>query len=187
MAMKPNTKRILRLALLGAAGGAAAGLAAGCRGSQDQAIHGEMFPADEQVRPVDRMVEVQSAAAARADATLYTCHFDHGSALNSLGRAKLDLMLRDDDETIPMVIYLDVRSPGGTQDAHRESVRHYLADRGVADAQLEFRTGPNLEYTSPARDGLRGLQKLEGVTEDASADAPKPLAALGNLGDSSKK
>src|SRR5213592_1110073 len=119
MAMTPRTKKIIRLALLGVAGGAVIGLAAGCQSGPDRAIHGEMFPADEQVRPVDRMVDVQSAAAARSDATLNDSHFGRGASLNSLGRARLDLMLRDDDDATPLVVYLDVRTAGGATDAHR--------------------------------------------------------------------
>jgi hypothetical protein len=183
MAMNPRTKRILRLALSGVAVGAVVGLAKGCKSGPDHAIHGEMFPADSDVRPVDRMVEVQSAAAARSDATLNAAHFDRGAALNSLGRAKLDLMLRDDDESLPMVVYLDVRDAGGATDAHRDAVRHYLADRGVADAQLEFRTGPNLEYTRPARDGLRGLKKLDGSPDEGGGGEPKqPWATVDMIG-----
>jgi hypothetical protein len=183
MAMNPRTKRIVRLALSGVAVGAVIGLASGCQSKPDREIHGEMFPADTDIRPVDRMIEVQSAAAARSDATLTAAHFDRGAALNSLGRAKIDLMLRDDDETVPLVIYLDMRDTAGVTDAHRDAVRHYLADRGVADAQLELRTGPNLEYTRPARDGLRGLHQLEGKPEDAAAaDAKQPWAGVDPLG-----
>ncbi len=177
--------RILRLALLGAAGGAALGMAAGCRNKADRAIHGELFPPDEQVRPVDRMVEVQSASAARRDATLNALHFDRGAALNSLGRAKLDLMLRDDDESLPLVVYLDVRDRGGVTEDHRDAVRRYLADRGVAEAQLDLRTGPNLDYTRPARDGLRGLQKIDGRSDTDAADGgaeQKPWASVELLG-----
>src|SRR5215208_3484973 len=99
MARNLRTKRIFRLALLAIAGGAVAGVALGCQSNPDRAIHGEVFPPDEQIRPIDRAVDVQAAKAARADATLYTYHFDRGAALNSLGRAKLDLMLRGDDES----------------------------------------------------------------------------------------
>ena len=182
MAMNPRTMRIVRLALMGVAGGAVIGLAHGCQSKPDQAIHGEMFPGDNDVRPVDRMVEVQAAAAARTDSTLNAYHFDRGAALNSLGRAKLDMMLRDDDETLPLVVYLDVRSPGGATEAQRDSVRHYLADRGVADAQLEFRTGPNLDHTRPARDGLRGLQKIDGGADEAAAANDKPWAKVDMIG-----
>jgi hypothetical protein len=185
MAMNTRTKRIVRLALMGVAGGAVIGFASGCHGKADHAIHGEMFPGDNEIRPIDRMIEVQSAAAARSDATLNGYHFDRGAALNSLGRSKLDLMLRDDDETLPLVIYLDVRDPGGASESHRDSVRHYLADRGVADAQLEFRTGPNLDHSRPARDGLRGLKQMEGAN-GKPAEATK-MFSVTNLGEPPKK
>ena len=190
MSMDPKTKRIVRLALMGVAVGAVIGFATGCQGKPDHAIHGEMFPGDNEIRPVDRAVEVQAAAAARNDSTLNAYHFDRGAALNSLGKAKLDLMLRDDDESLPLVVYLDVRAAGGVREAHRDAVRNYLADRGVADANLEFRTGPNLDHTRPARDGLRGLKHLEGAPADAPVDSTeKPSAAAGALllGDSAKK
>ena len=189
MAMKPTTKRIVRLALLGIATGAAAGLAAGCQNRPEREIHGEMFPADEDVRPVDRMVEAQSAAAARADATLNAYHFDRSAALNSLGRSKIDLMLRDDEDALPLVVYLDVRDAAGSLDRHRDAVRHYLADRGVADEQVEFREGPNLEFNRPARDGLRGLNKLQGQADALAgpADAMPPTGTAGLTGDPTKK
>ena len=187
--MKAKTKRIIRLALLGGAGGAVLGLAAGCGGgAADQANHGEMFPPDEEVRPVDRMVEVQSAAAARADATLNAYHFDRGAALNSLGKAKLDLMLRDDDESLPLVVYLDVRGGSGASDAHRDAVRHYLADRGVGEVQLELRDGPNLEHTRPARNGLRGLRKIEGDDSPSTdAEGAKATGLVPMIGEPPKK
>ena len=178
--MNAKTKRFLRLALIGCAGGAALGLAAGCGSSgSDKAMHGELFPPDEAIRPVDRMVEVQSAAAARADATLNAYHFDQGAALNSLGRAKLDLMLRDDDDSLPLVVYLDVRDASGPTDKQRDAVRHYLADRGVAETQVELRDGPNLTYTRPARDGLRGLRRLEGPDDPAAASDADALKSGG--------
>ena len=187
--MNAKTKQILRLGLIAGVGGAALGLAAGCQRGRDRAIHGEMFPADEQVRPVDRVAEVQASAAARSDATLNAFHFDRGSALNSLGRAKLDLMLRDDEEALPLVVYLDVRGGSGVTDRHRDAVRHYLADRGVGDAQLELRDGPNFEHTRPARDGLRGLRKIDGPADAAAAEAETalPQAAMPLLGGPARK
>lgn len=158
-------------------------LTSGCQRDRDAgAAYGDRFPADDQVRPVDRFIHVQSASAARADATLNDAHFDGRGALNSLGRQKLDFMLRDDDAAAPLVVYLDLRDgvaaqavPAEPTDAHRESVRVFLADRGLTDAQMEFRAGPNLAYSHPARDGLRGLKKLE-----ADAGAPGADAAPGS-------
>jgi len=190
--MKAKAKRIMRLALLGVAGGAAVCLAAGCQNDRhNHAMHGELFPPDEQVRPVDRAIDVQAAAAARSDATLYTYHFDRSAALNSLGKAKLDLMLRDDDDASPLVVYLDLRGPADAgktidgRDRQEAAVRHYLADRGVAEAQLELRSGPNVDYTRPARDGLRGLHKLDGDAPAADAGPPPTMITL--TGDQPKK
>ena len=153
-------------------------------------IHGEAFPADNQPRHVDRFIQVQSAAAARTGATLTAAHFDGGADLNSLGRSKLDLMLRDDDAASPLVVYLDLpdagAAPGNDADtemfeARRDAVRAYLADAGVSGSNVEFRAGPNLDYSHPAKDGLRGLRRLSGDAA-ASPDAPNPDApALGDL------
>ena len=168
-------------------------LVAGCQrdGRRAQVIHGETFPPDGAPRPVDRFVHVQSAAAARADATLNGAHFDGAADLNSLGRAKLDLMLRDDNAASPFVVYLDVPRdrPAATgpatardPDALREVVRAYLADHGVPDDALDIRTGPNLAYSHPAKDGLRGLKNLSGTADtaqpaDSAAGDPAALMA----------
>jgi hypothetical protein len=130
---------------------------------------------------------VQSAAAARSDATLNNYHFDRGGALNSLGRAKLDLMLKDDEASLPMVVYVDIREqgdrPASDVSRYEESARHYLADRGLRDERVEFRSGPNLSYTRPARDGLRGLKRLEGVEQSGASegDTPPSMTDLSSL------
>lgn len=153
---------------------------AGCgndRGHEGGAIHGERFLADGAPRPVHRFADVQSATGARADGTLYACHFDGQAGLNSLGRRKLDLMLKG-DAAAPLVVYLDVPrsvaddsststaapqagAAANTGDPRAESVRLYLADRGLRGAQVELRDGPNLRSSQPARDGLRGLKRLQ--------------------------
>src|SRR5205085_6193394 len=96
-----------RLALAGAL---AIVTIAGCqrdRAGDRAEIYGESFPADGEPRALDRFAQVQSAAAARTDATLGPEHFDGRGSLNSLGRQKLGLMLRDDDAA-PMVVYLNL-------------------------------------------------------------------------------
>ena len=184
--MKTGThhiKRRLWLAGIGVACGAALYAAAtGCQNDNATAsanangngnggravIHGDVFPADGEERAVDRFVRVQSASAARADATLTDHHFDRGGELNSLGRSKLDLMLKDDESSLPVVVYVDVHRPDGGQggagagaERCRDAARRYLADKGLADDRVDFRTGPNVNYRHPARDGLRGLRKFE--------------------------
>ena len=178
MASDFDTIRAGRRALWAAAWGAVLATAAGCQNDGSRAIHGELFPADEQVRPVDRAIDVQSAAAARSDATLNKYHFDRAGELNSLGRSKLDLMLKDDEASLPMVVYVDIRENGDHQRSdvsrYEASARRYLADRGLLDDRVEFHTGPNLESTRPARDGLRGLKRLEGVEEAGAAQGDTP-------------
>ena len=185
MATDTNNLTAPRLALAGAALAAVLGAAAGCQNDNGNAdIHGTSFPKDGEPRAIDRFVQAQSAAAARADATLSNAHFDHDGGLNSLGRAKLDHMLRDDEASWPLVVYLDVRDPGAggagiargpAADRCEDASRRYLADRGLKDAAVEFRSGPNLGYTHPARDGVRGLARLNG---DDAAGGEKPELAL---------
>ena len=150
--------------------------AAGCQNDRDRdpatvTAHGERFPSDAEVRPVDRFVRVQAAAAARTDAALFPHHFDAAGDLNSLGRGKLDLMLQD-DAALPLVVHLDLARPGADPvpaDNCRQSVRAYLADRGLDESQLQFRDGPNAADSHSARDGLRGLKALQ--KDPATGDA----------------
>jgi hypothetical protein len=111
---------------------------------------------------------------------LTAAHFDADGGVNSLGRRKLDLMCRDESAGPPLVVYLDVRrngaaGSGSTRPAslarHEEAVLAYLVDRGVDAAHVQLRSGPNVEYTRPADDGLRGLRRLEGQGEAASGPA----------------
>ena len=189
MATDDRTPSPTRLALLAAATVFAAASAAGCqndrnasgsaRAARPRVAHGERFPAEGQVRPVERFAHVQSAAAARSDATLNADHFDGRANLNSLGRRKLDLMLHD-DAAPPLVVYVDLsRSAAaaraaGTEapspEAHHAAVRAYLADRGLGADQLDLRNGPNLGNTHPARDGLRGMKALRGEDPAAQDD-----------------
>lgn len=165
---------------------------AGCgknRGQERGTLHGERFLADGAPRPVNRFADVQSATGARLDGTLYACHFDGPSGLNSLGRRKLDLMLKG-DAAPPMIVYLDVPQPAADDefpstdppgaiapagDGRAESVRLYLADRGLSGAQVEVRNGPNLGSNHLARDGLRGLKRLQGPNP-AETGANGPVA-----------
>ena len=187
MATARTNPRPSRVALAGAAALLAAATVAGCRSNHDasatdthapdrSARHGEQFARDTDPRPVDAFVSVQSANGARSDATLTVDHFDARGALNSLGRHKLDAMLRA-DEPAPLLVCLDLsraapaaRAAGGAPvpaDAYRQSVRAYLADHGMNDSQVDLRNGPNAARTHPARDGIRGLKEIRG--ENAAA------------------
>ena len=113
------TRVAARVALLGAL--ALLGTLAGCQ--HDAHRDGDLRPLRRNLprrprpAPVDPFVQVQSAAAARADATLTADHFDARGGLNSLGRQKLDLMLRDDDASTPLLVYLDLPATAASASA----------------------------------------------------------------------
>jgi hypothetical protein len=130
----------------------------GCQQKPEQAAHeaelkandGSQFLSDEEPRAMHRIAEAQAARGARRDATLHTAHFDDGgnpAALNSLGEEKLDLMLAD-DAALPLVVYVD--APADDASAGREqSVRVYLKDRGLGEAQVQVVAGPNVRRFQP--------------------------------------
>jgi hypothetical protein len=188
MAKHDTNLTLARLALIGAGALLAAATVAGCQrdggaaGHPDtgSARHGEQFPRDTDTRPLDRFVAVQTANGARADATLTVDHFDGHGTLNSLGRRKLDLMLQA-DEPLPLVVCLDLsRAAAGARaagaaplpaDVYRQSVRAYLADRGVDESQVELRHGPNAARTHMARGDIRSLNEMRG-NDKGPADGP---------------
>jgi hypothetical protein len=196
MAKHDTNLPLARLALIGAGALLAAATVAGCQRDHaadhpdtSSARHGEQFPRDTDPRPIDRFVAVQTANGARADATLTADHFDGRGALNSLGRRKLDLMLQA-DEPMPLVVCLDLsRAAAGARaagvapvpaDMYRQSVRAYIADRGVDASQVELRNGPNAARTHLARGDVRSLNEMRNdkASADPSAETnPRPLSA----------
>src|SRR4051812_38860406 len=78
---------------------------AGCQ--TDKSSVTEFFPAENAPRATEQFMAVQAAAGARADSTLQPLHFDN-EKLNSLGEAKLDLMLKDDDSVEPVIVYMNL-------------------------------------------------------------------------------
>jgi hypothetical protein len=141
-------------------------LMAGCQSAKPQATAEQTA--------VQRFAQAQSASGAAYDATLRRCHFD-GDRLNSLGREKLDAMLRSDRAGEPMVVYLD--APEG-----RAAVVAYLKDRGFPESQLKLQDGPNPHAVFSAAEAQKGLAKTD--TTPAPAEAPpqqdSPLSAIGN-------
>lgn len=128
------------------AAAAVTGVTTGCHNkntstASGQRLHGENFRPDDEPRAVDNVMFAQAAAGARGDATLYGPHFDtHG--LNSLGRAKLAMMLRDEQPIDPLVVYLDLPTYMSAEPAHT-SVTDFLKSRGLTEAQIELVDGAN--------------------------------------------
>jgi hypothetical protein len=165
--MKPIFTSRFGLGLLGVLPLICGGVA-GCKNT-DPEVHGEVFPADDRVNPVTRFSDVQKASGARNDATLYASHFD-GGKLNSLGEAKLDLMMRDDAMVSPMMVY--VSGAGDMNDARKASITTYLKDHGLKDEQVRIAEGANPGTFSPAAPSLARMSKTEsGATETAGAGA----------------
>ncbi len=125
-------------------------LTAGCQSNdkKPKTLHGEDFP-DERDLTVSRFEEVQAATAARKDATLRAPEFDAGE-LNSLGRSKLDLMLKDDDACAPLAVYVDAGRNSDLSDRREKSVRTFLKDRGLTESQIKIDSGPNPYNAMPA-------------------------------------
>lgn len=135
---------------------------AGCQHHEtnnDVRVRGEAFRPEGEERTVAKFVTVQTAAGARTDATLRPYHFDCGD-LNSLGQEKLDLMLRDDDACAPLVLYVDVPQDESTNARH-DSIKVYLKDRGLTDAQIKLVEGSNPKNLNPAAPGIRALKLIE--------------------------
>src|SRR4051794_20197429 len=113
--MTTMTMRIARLLTAYAVAAALLALLGGCAPEGDKTDDGAR-PADEfrgadEVSDVTRINDQQIAAGARTDATLRAYHF-HEADLNSLGREKIDLMLKDGPGAGKLVVYLDVPAAG---------------------------------------------------------------------------
>ena len=162
----------------------AAALAGGCQDQNknlDPTLDGFFVDTDAQTPIATRFADAQAASGARADATLSRQHFD-GPALNSLGQAKLALMLKDDDAASPMKVYLNTGEKDPAYKQREQSVAAFLKDKGLRDTQIELVAGPNPESTSPAARHLANLPKTD--TSSASGDAGKSAAAGGSGGTS---
>ena len=143
-------------------------LVGGCRKNAEEAMRGEKFPLDSEQRSVRSFAEAQAASGARADATLRAYHFN-GPELNSLGRAKLELMLKDDEPAEPLLVYLDVPAGYPLGEKWRGSALQFLKDQGLTEQQVRFEAGGNTVRSVPAEDSIRGLEKLRSGPDGAPA------------------
>src|SRR4051812_10440004 len=132
----------------------------GCQ--TDKSSMTDFFPPEEE-QAVRTPFEVQAASGARADASLQPFHFD-GEKLNSLGEAKLDLMLKDDYAAQPLVVYLNVPEKESVYNLRRDAVTRYLEDRGVVNEQIKFVAGPNPNARSLAATHLSRISRTENTS-----------------------
>jgi hypothetical protein len=178
--MKQNhsNKHIVRLSGLAIAGL----MLVGC--NADKSSMTDFFPEGE-ARATQNFVTAQAAAGARADATLQAMHFD-GDHLNSLGEAKLDLMLKDDDTDDKVVVYMNLHTDDADLKARRDAVVTYFEDRGVTKDNIEFKAGSNPDETSLAAEHLSRMSKLESDGSSMSGDSKPSMGGGASNGGGSK-
>jgi len=161
-------KNLTKVAFLAAAMVAAGGCAEHTEPSTEFAAEGE-------IRSPRRVAEIQRANGAREDGNLLAAHFTE-DAVNSLGRAKLDAMLSDDEVVRPVTVHMEPASDQAASMRRMESVTAYLKDNGLTDSQIRFVTGLNERSYHPSAPNLANLSKTD--TGDPSAvAAPAPVAA----------
>ena len=136
------------------------------------------FPDEGTVRPHQRMAEIQRSTGARHDGNLYASHFTD-DALNSLGRAKLDSMLSDDESIRPLTIHMAPTADRSALMRRIEAVTAYLKDNGLSDQQMHFVSGLNDASYHPAAPALANLHK----TDTESAPTGGVTSTSGNGGE----
>jgi hypothetical protein len=136
----------------------------GAVGCDDKASFQEFFPSGN--RKVYQAIDAQSAAGARADATLHDFHFT-GGKLNTLGENKLDLLLPDQPD-MDLVVYVDLPKDDST-DARKSAVSDYLHYRGMDVSHVKLVDGPNPGTRTPAADGLARMSKTESSDTDTDS------------------
>jgi len=145
----------------------------GC--NSDKSSMTDFFPADE-ARSTQNFMTAQAAAGARADATLQPMHFD-GDHLNSLGEAKLDLMLKDDETDPRIVVFMNLPADDEHLKGCRDSVVMYFEDRGVTKDNIEFKPGSNPGTTSLAAEHLSRVSKTESDGGGSSDDSRSSMGS----------
>jgi hypothetical protein len=120
------------------------------------------FIDDEQPRSVNAFFNQQHANAARQDGMLYPAHFD-GTALNSLGRQKLDLMFAGAERGMVQV-YLKVAKDNAYRD-REAAVNSYLTSKNIKSEEYALNFGDNPGVGASASDGLKGIEKQEAFAE----------------------
>jgi hypothetical protein len=144
----------------------------------------DKFNDADEVAAATRLMNQQIASGARTDATLRPYHFDN-TALNSLGRAKLDSMLNDDDKDGEMVVYVDVPAGEGDADkklasARQDSVTQYLMSRGRSEDTFRLESGfnpNNVMSVMSAKPAAGSSGAAPAGTSATSGYSPAPMAA----------
>jgi hypothetical protein len=128
---------------------------------------------------IDIHVRQMAAAGAAADATLYDRHFD-GGELNSLGRAKVALMLSAAPKGQVLTIYVPTDGSDERVQVRLASVEKYWKDSQYAAVQLQTKEGVNPFNTTPASSGLAGLRRIERPDQQGGANSSSSGSSTGS-------
>jgi hypothetical protein len=140
---------------------------AGCERTPMDDTGSELLRTEAEPRATSRILLAQTVTGAGEDAMLYPHHFD-GVELNSLGMAKLRLMLEDAEFLAePEIFVVDGRPE------QLAAVQRFLGEWGVAFQDTSLIAGPNPDTRRPAAVGLGEMQKFEqaGGTGSGAAGA----------------
>jgi hypothetical protein len=150
-------------------------VAASSGGCKEAHVHEAFFPSLNESQARHALV-AQAARGARVDATLYAMHFD-GPSLNSLGQAKLNLMLEGGEGDSAIVVYLGMAEAEIAE--RRAAVEAYLAGTGLATSQFKTVAGVNPSETHVAADSLSRLKKTESPQGVEEVGQPLQLDVTG--------
>jgi hypothetical protein len=151
------------------------GLASGCHhDSNNINARGQDFAPPGATSALERINDAQAIKGAAADAMLEDQHFD-GILLNSLGRKKLDLMMRGTSVNKPLVVYLDMSHD--TAQNRQAAVTDYIKNAGVDDSAIQVVIGPNPHMMTPTAYNLNEVYKGDGTTITGEAADENVAAA----------
>ncbi len=152
---------------------------AGCQPSGN-ADADENFFNEREASAEAKIMTAQASVGAAKDGSLYASHFD-GNALNSLGKAKLDLMTSSLPDEGPLTVYLDLTKDAPENSARQDSVKDYLLNSHLAADQFKLVMGPNAANSHSTADAITNYSKTEtssgGATSGGSSSGSSATAA----------
>ena len=165
-----------RIALLSAAAFVAVAMVGGCdknKKAEQEKAEAEFFKGDGNERVTPALM-VQQTNGARHDAMLYPHHFD-GGHLNSLGRAKVLLMLEDCENCSPITVHMVNCGEGDVLAQRKAAVELYLKSS----------EGPNALTFHPSDPDIIRLAKTENPPAQGQGGGTDTTAASGGSGGTS--
>jgi len=143
-------------------------IAAGCTENQQAASdkeYGQEF-VDRHDSGVTKIAHAQAVGGASGDAILYPVHFN-GPKLNSLGKAKLDLIVEHPTDQ-PRAVYVNLAESDPALGARHEAVAAYLHEQGLGDADFKIESGTNPGTYTRTANGIEHWKKTDTTGDEGS-------------------